>query len=325
LSSTFSISCPKSNADPKMFPLVTTASVLCKACGGTLKAVDMDSKAGNYMVELKWGGLMQNTAKSTFFTGFDSWRILLVDDYGVMKADLGKVGVKSGAAPTCCDPSENSRTVMGTWPKGATKFMVVPYANAIAAGESKHGEFWLPMGVMSNKFVDKTTGAGKKHTGNLVLQMDDPEKFVKSDHAVQIMTTSITKAIPGAKEEMVYICPECITLGVASRRLSDSERRLVGKTVNVKYVLLVPADSKVAFKGASSISADTLKTAMTVEAKKAGMKNFKVHSAVVKKVTTTDNNGASTTGGESTVTGGASPVAGFSALIVMLAGCQFFA
>jgi len=278
------------------------------------------------MVELKWGRLMKDYgANSRFFTNFDAWRVVVVDDYGVIKDDLGiKVGVtKSGAS--CCDPNENSCTVSGTWPKGATKFMVVPFANAIAAGEAKRGEFWLPMGVMSNTFVDLTTGASNRHTGKLVIQMDNPQEFAKSVHAAAIMADSLLASLPsGTKKAWIYICPGCITVA-PSRRLSDSERRLVAGTLHVDYVLLIPAASKVDFAGAKSIDTSKLTNAMTVHADKAGLKDFKVHSAVAKKVASTPTLGASTTGGESTVTGGASPMAGFSALIMMLAGFQFFA
>jgi len=209
--------------------------------------------------------------------------------------------------------------------------MIVPYARDVATGSAKRGAFWLPMGVMTEKFVDSTTGSSTLHQGQLEFKVSNAKEFAASDHAVQIVTDSILSAAPvGIKRSMISVTS--ITAN-SSRRLSEEEgdtRRLAGEALIVKYSILIPASTKfMANFSRESINTEKLTTAMTTHAQKAGLKNFKVHSVVVKPFKTSPNEGqTTTTRSEGTITGGASPVAGLSALIVafmMLAGSQFFA
>jgi len=310
-----------------MFPLVTTAkSVACKACGsGNLQAVDIDARADKYMVELKWGRLMKAGTESTFFTDFDAWRIYVVDDHGVAKALAGTVGVKAGSA-TCCDPNENVVVVKGTWPLGGTRFMVVPYANAVAVaanGVMKRGDFWLPMGVMSKKFVDKTKGAAKLFVGSLVFTVTDAKAFAANPLAKGIVTDSLVESLAAKniKRMWIYICDTCIKAVPKARRLSDSERRLAEEALSVTYEILIPSDAGVKDFGTKSIDTTKLTKSMTKNAVKAGMTTFKASGVVVKPMVE-EKIDEKTSG---SATGEAKQMAGLSALVMMLAGCLFFA
>jgi len=315
---------------------VTTAkSVACKACGsGNLQAVDIDARADKYMVELKWGRLMKDGETSTFFTDFDAWRIYVVDDHGVAKALAGTVGVKKGSAPmdakggkTCCDANENVIVVKGTWPKGGTKFMVVPYAKAVtvaATGVMKRGDFWLPMGVMSKKFVDKTKGAAKLFVGSLVFEVTDAKAFAANPLAKGIVTDSLVESLAAKKIKRmwIYICDTCIkAVAKSGRLLSDSERRLAGEALSVTYEILIPSDAGVKDFGTKAIDTSKLTKSMTKNAVKAGMTTFKATGVVVKPMVEEKIDEKA----KGSATGDAKQMAGLSALVMMLAGCLFFA
>jgi hypothetical protein len=319
MADSFTASCPQNN-NVVMAPLVTTASVKCKACGLGTVTSDLSPEAGKYQVHITWGRNIHATGDASgYFSSFDLWEILMVDQYGISYGQAGTVGVHA-SEQNCCDTNEYGLVVSGSWATGADRFMIVPHAKAVTSGNKQRGAFSLPMGVMTSKFVDVTTGTVTEVLGKITLVVSDPAAFVASPHAKNIVTDGILAAADAATKisrEMIYI----ISITVAtSRRLlgtdSENSRRLAAGGINVDYKVLVPAGHTGTAFSSSSITAATLGTAITTSAKQNGLSAAfevvgtpDVQTSTTKSVTGTD---------ETPVTGGASPMAGLSAFIVAI-------
>jgi hypothetical protein len=318
-----------------MASLVTSASVQCKACGLGSVTSDLNPEAGKYQVHLTWGRNMHAKGDSAgFFSSFDLWQILMVDQYGIPKGEAGTVGVHATES-NCCNTMEYGLVVSGTWAQGADRFMIVPHAKAVNTGNNRRGAFSLPMGVMTSQFVDVATGAVTEVLGKIALVVSDPIAFAASPHAKNIVTDGILAAAdPAAKitREMIYIIS--ITAQTGNRLLgTDSENsrglvavEVVAGGINVDYKVLVPSTHTGTAFAATTITADTLKTAIMTSAKQNGLPNaFEVVGTPDIKPTTTKT----ITGTDDTpVTGGASPMTGVSAFIVAiitLVGLQLLA
>jgi len=322
----FDISCPKNNNDKTTPPFFKTAAVKCKACAGESQvATDLDPVKGKYSVSLKWGRNMVNNGGTGFLVEpFESWVVLMVDDYGRnygaagtgVAGNNGEVDItlRSGEPPSCCNPSEYQLNIRGDWKTGATRFMIVP-----ALKKDGKIAYHLPLGIMSNPFTDKTTGSVTEHKGKLVLTVSDPAAFLKSPHRFDIMTDSIATSA-GLPREYVHI--ESMTLGRRLTELDANMRRLAkhgGGALNVAYKVLIPDTYQGAKFTAKSINTEKLTSHMVAKAAAVGMKDFKVTGVEVKPVVT------QTITGETTVTGGASPMGASSliiAVVMLVAGQQ---
>jgi hypothetical protein len=313
-----------------MAPLVISAAVKCKACGLGSVTSDLNPEAGKYQVHLMWGRNMHAKGDASgFFSNFDLWQILMVDQYGIPKGEAGTVGVHASES-NCCNTMEYGLVVSGTWAQGADRFMIVPHAKAVTTGNNKRGAFSLPMGVMTNKFIDVAAGTVTEVLGKIELVVSDPVAFAASAHAKNIVTDGILAATdPKAKitREMVYIVSIAAATG---RRLlgtdSENSRRLAAGGITVDYKVLVPSTHTGTAFSATSIIAETLKTAITTSAKQNGLPSaFEVVGTPDIKATTTKT----ITGTNDTAfIGGASSMAGLSAFIaaiIALAGLQLTA
>jgi hypothetical protein len=260
---------------------------------------------------------------SGFFSNFDLWQILMVDQYGIPKGEAGTVGVHE-LESDCCNTMEYGLVVSGTWAQGADRFMIVPHAKAVTTGNNTRGAFSLPMGVMTDKFVDVATGAVTEVLGKIALVVSDPVAFASSAHAKNIVTDGIlAAAAPAAKltREMIYIISITVATG---RRLVATDVSPAGG-INVDYKVLVPSTHTGTAFSATAITAETLKTTITTSAKQNGLPSaFEVVGTPDIKPTTTKT---ITGTDDTTVTGAASPMAGLSAgivAIIALAVHQFF-
>jgi hypothetical protein len=251
---------------------------------------------------------------SGYFSNFDLWQILMVDQYGTPYGQAGTVGVHASESD-CCNTMEYGLVVAGTWAAGADRFMIVPHAKAVTTGSKTRGSFSLPMGVMTSKFVDVTTGSVTEVMGTISLVVSDPVAFAASPHAKNIVTDGILAAVDASAKltrDMIYI--SSIT-AVTGRRLENS-RRLAAGGINVVYIVLVPATHTGTTFSASSITATTLATAIVASAKQNGLSSsFEVVGTPdIKQTTITTVVGTDDT----PVTGGAGPMTGLSAFIVVI-------
>jgi len=300
---------------------VTTAAVKCKACAGDGQDVtDLNPVKDKYTVSLKWGrNMVNNAGTGTFFRKFDTWSVLMVDDYGRIYGEAGTAeagnngqsDVKSSES-SCCNPTEYQLNIRGSWATGATRFMIVPAVRGSANKISYH----LPMGIMSKAFTDKETGSVTEHTGKLVITVSDPKGFLKLANRFEIMT-GILALSSGMPVEYFHIHK----MGTG-RRLTEFDtnlRRMAAGGLTVDYKVSIPDTYTGEKFSAKSIDTAKVTTHLVAAAQAAGMTDFKVTSVEVKPVTT------ETVTGETTVTGGASPTAGVSSLIavaMLLAGQQ---
>jgi len=321
METTFDISCPKNTNDASTLPFLKTASVKCKACAGEGQQVtDLDPVKGKYSVSLKWGRNMKNLDGNGMVTPVgDTWLVLLVDEYGKIygtagtatTGNNGQVAVKKWSkGQTCCNPIEYQMNVRGTWKTGATRFMIVPAV--VSKGEIK---YQLPMGIMSQVFIDKTTGSVTEHKGKLVMQVSDVMAFLKNPHRFDIMTDSIAAAAELPRE---YISIESMTSGRRLTEFDTNLRRLTAGALSVNYKVLIPDTYQGKKFTAASIDTKKLTAHVVAKAQAAGMTGFAVTSVDVKPVTT------QTITGETTVTGGASPtgLSGLIAVLMLVAGQQ---
>jgi len=314
MSASLEVTCPENNAAAGTLPFLASAPVGCKACGlstATLtKASDKDPALGKFMVELKWGGNINS--QNQFVNTFDEWEIHMVDANGVSKGVAARVP-KKVAPSTCCNQNEYKKTVRGTMATGATKFMIVPHAKAVAL---KSAAFSLPVGVMTSAFVDWNDGSATVHTGEMTMGVSDAAGFAASPHRFQIMADAIAAAAKDITADMINV----VSVNVA-RRLSNT-RLLAAGNLKVVYEVIVPSTFSGQAFTAASIDKTALKSAVVTQAQASGMSSFAVTSLTVKAPTTTS------VGTGTQVTGAASPMAGVSALIVavvMLAGRQLLA
>jgi len=321
---TFDISCPKNTNDATTLPFLKTASVKCKACAGEGQQVtDLDPVKGKYSVSLKWGRNMMNGDGTGSLVkaaaNGDVWLVLLVDEYGKIygtagtatTGNNGQVNVKKMGEQTCCNPIEYQMNIRGTWKTGATRFMIVP---AVKNDVGKI-QYQLPMGIMSQVFIDKTTGSVTEHKGKLVMQVSNVKAFLENPHRFDIMTDSIAAAAELPRE---YISIESMTSGRRLTEFDTNLRRLTAGALSVNYKVLIPDTYQGKKFTAASIDTKKLTAHVVAKAQAAGMTDFAVTSVDVKPVTT------QTITGETTVTGGASPtgLSGLIAVLMLVAGQQ---
>jgi len=314
MSNTFAITCPKNNPVATTKAMLSGQDVLCKAFGlGSKDVLDKDPQADKYRVSLSWGALMMSAKAASKFVHtdkFDRYNILTVDDYGTPYGPVaGFTGnTDRGRKSDCCNPNEYSLQMQGTWPAGATRFMIVPATS---------GGFVLPMGVMTNKFTDVSSGGGEAmtvHTTSTTLKMTAKAAtdFMASPDRFVIMQKSIAESNADLKMEHIVIVS--ITL-VTSRRLGETEGRRLEEesSLKVDFQVILPAASPIKFV-AATIDVAKMKVAIKKNAAAAGVTVEVIGTPSVAAVVTT------TIGGE-TVTGDASPMAGsaLAALIMAIA------
>jgi len=302
------------------------------ACAGQgQKAVDTDVRAGKFAVHLKWGRNMQRIMNldgtgKMLAARFDYWSVLMVDKYGTSFGELGQVPTNKTESHVCCDPNQYQITVSGSWAKSATviKFMIVPVVYLPGHTVASPKIYSLPMGIMTADFVDSTAGSSTIHKGGLVLKVAGAKEFLASPHAKTIMTESIAEST-GVDQKNVFVTYLAGAANTGGRRLTHfgaNGRRLAEGEIHVEYEVIFSGTDEGASKDFTAASFDQakLKSAVTAKAKASGLANFEVTSLTVSPVTT------SKVAGETTVTGGASPVAALSKLIVaamMLTGLRF--
>jgi len=321
MDSSFDITCPKNNNAKTTMPFMKSKAVKCKACAGDGQAItDLNPQKGKYTVSLKWGrNMVNNAGTGTFFQKFSTWKVLMVDDYGrsygeagtATAGNNGEVDVKTTES-SCCNPTEYQLNIKGSWATGATRFMIVPAVRNMNNTIIYH----LPMGIMSNAFTDKETGSVTEHTGKLVIAVSDPAGFLKLPNRFEIMTNTLASSTGFPRE---YFHIHAITLGRRLAELDENLRRMAahGGGLSVDYKVSIPDTYTGEKFSAKSIDTTKLSSNLVAHAQAAGMTNFKVTGVEVKAITT------ETVSGETTVTGGASPMAGVSSLIavaMMLAG-----
>lgn len=178
--------------------------------------------------------------------------------------------------------------------------------------------YHLPMGIMSKAFTDKTTGSLTEHTGKLVIGVSDVKGFLLLPNRFELMV-QVLAAASSFDANFFHV----FGISAAGRRLTEFDtnfRRMAahGGKLNVDYKVSIPDTYTGAKFSAKSIDSDKIKTNLVKHAQAAGLA-ITVDSVDVKPVTT------ETVTGETTVTGGASPMAGVSSLIaaaMFLAGQQ---
>jgi len=288
--------------------MLKSSSVLCKACGLGSKTVDdKDPSSGKFIVSLQWGALMkQDDSWSTHkFVGnvFDTYKIFMVDDYGAQYGgEAGAIGVplSSTRKTDCCNPNEYSTQISGTWPAGATRFMIVPAHSGTP--------FTLPMGVMTNKFTDKTTGPARTiHESSTTFDVANPEAFMQSVDRFQIMQKSLAASMKDIETEHILVTMIKWLQG------ETEGRRLAEGSIKVDFKVILPASSTIKFTQAT-IDVTKLSAAIVKQAATTGLVVEVTKVPTVAAITT------KVTGGE-TVTGAASSMAGsaLAALIVAIA------
>jgi len=316
MSSTFEIACPANNNDAKRAAMLSGKNVLCQACGfGNQAPVDTDPEKDKFTVSLSWGPLAKKVEDEVKFVQgqnyvFDYYHIFMVDDYGARYGDAaaGAVAAPQGVSrkTTCCNPREYRTTISGTWPAGATRFMIVPT-------DSKTS-FTLPMGKMTDKFIDATSGPARtvhKSSSTIKFSEADATELMAAPDRFNIMQKSLHASM--ADMELDFINVYGMTKVVA-RRLGDAEgRRLAESSIKVDFKIIIPATSTIKFT-AASIDVAKMAAAVTTQAKASGLEIKVVGVPSVAAVQT------EVTGGE-TVTGAASPMAGsaLAALVMAIA------
>jgi len=181
----------------------------------------------------------------------------------------------------------------------------------------------LPMGIMTADFVDATSGTSTIHKGGLILKVAGAKEFLASPHAKKIMTESIAEST-GVNQKNVFVTYLGGSPNTKGRRLTNvrkNGRRLADDELHVDYSIIFSDADAGASKDFTAASFDqaSLMSAVTAKAQASGLANFKVTGVTVSAVVTDK------VAGETTVTGGASPVAALSNLIVaamMLTGLR---
>jgi len=293
--------------------MLSGKNVLCQACGlGNSAPVDTDPEKDKFTVSLSWGPLAKNAENTvTFVQGFNYYYIFMVDDYGARYPNTGAVAGAVAAVsnpsrlPACCNTKEYRTTISGTWPAGATRFMIVP-----ADSETS---FTLPMGKMTDKFADATSGLARtvhKSSSTIKFSAKDATALMAAPDRFSIMQKSLHASMNNM--ELDYINVYGMT--VVTRRLGDAEgRRLAESSIKVDFKIIIPATSTVKFT-AASIDVTKMAAAVATQAQASGLTIVVVGTPSVAAVVT------EVTGGE-TVTGAASPMAGgaLAALVMAIA------
>lgn len=273
----FSFKCAATNGDANRLPLLSKASsVECRTCA-LATSTDQDPAEGNFTVSLTWGPNMLMEKTLSHYETFDGYRVLMVDMYGQSYGQAGMTGVRAGVSATCCNPVEYQLTVSGSWPAGATHFMVVPFTK----------EFTMPLGRMI-AFTDVSTGSVTKVTGKANLGFSsetDARKFVDHPNSRAVTAQGIAAAADGVDVAMISIQSLTVT---TSRRLSEdsSFRRLSTVKVVAEYTITIPETYSGPTFTAAAINTDTLKSAINAEAAKQGM-GVTVNAITVDPVTST--------------------------------------
>jgi len=314
MSSTFEIACPANNNDAKRAAMLSGKNVLCQACGfGNQAPADTDPEKDKFTVSLSWGPLAKKVEDNILFVQgqnyvFDYYHIFMVDDYGARYGDAaGAVAAPQGVSrkTTCCNPREYRTTISGTWPAGATRFMIVPTDSKMS--------FTLPMGKMTDKFIDATSGPARtvhKSSSTIKFSEADANALMAAPDRFNIMQKSLHASMNNM--ELDYINVYGMT--VVTRRLGDAEgRRLAESSIKVDFKIIIPATSTVKFT-AASIDVTKMAAAVATQAQASGLTIVVVGTPSVAAVVT------EVTGGE-TVTGAASPMAGgaLAALVMAIA------
>jgi len=233
--------------------------------------------------------------------------------------------VKSSDQPSsCCSEDAYIVTVSGDFSTAIENgaggyFMVVPYANV------SNTMVPLPLGTMTTKVVDVTTGSATRIKQDLKMTMSqaDANKMATDSSYDPVIIKSIIRALNNAayKEEFFKILEKTVA-AVTSRRLDNDGRRLAAHSTHelkVKYEALLPSDVPVI--ETSSINTTALTAALNDESTKAGIP-VTVASAAAETVEVVGTVGGSGSGQN---TDGAHRVAGsilasFAAVLLALAG-----
>lgn len=295
--------------------------LLCKACGFRAAVIDTDPTPGKYFVELAWGRNLYkapSATKSVLWEAFTGYKILIVDDFGIVKGDTKVTRAVKTTSKTCCDSLEYSATVQGDWPVGGSKFMIVPYQTVSDV------VYTLPVGTMTVAFTDNAAGSATKVAGSIGMEVSDPQGFAQDPNAPNYCAEAIAAATAGVEKKDVAVTAIEVTNTTGGRRLGNA-RRLAG-SVSIAYTIMLPSTYTGTFTK-DSINPTTLKTAVEAGAVASGLTNFQVTSTpVVAEPVVTPVSGTTT----GTEMGAARPMCGttFSTLMMLamaLAGREFFA
>jgi hypothetical protein len=138
----------------------------------------------------------------------------------------------------------------------------------------------------------------------LTIAVSDPEKFVKSKDAKDIVADSIADSSKALQRSFINVTELTATAG---RRLSVIARRLAG-SVNAKFTVTFPAGHSAPVLTSSSMNTTKLVAAMQTRAKAAGI-NITVTGVTVQPIVQTSGGGttkapeaATTAGTGSTLT-----------------------
>jgi len=295
------------------------APVRCQACNVQKLdgSSDLDPATSKFWVELKWGrnlvkqaglvnsaGLEIPTFNEDMITGYE---IHIVNTKGayVAMATTERVPAKKWSTD-CCTSDAYSISIQGNWPAGGYAFMIVAYQE-IGSGATME-RFTMPIGTITDPFVDNTAGTARVVIGSVVLKnmsQADAVEFATHPDSKAIMRKSIAAADKEKKitEKNVIITKLTAKEATATVRRLGKSRRLEGTwTVQADYEVLLAADSSQTIDE-NWLNTTALTDSVNTESTKAGM-DITVGGADVLTPTVD-----TITGEDALVTGAASSVA----------------
>jgi hypothetical protein len=309
-----------------MPPYLVNTSMKCQACQMQV-STDIDPTAGKYVVSIVFGNNYDRESGVFSERYIAGYKVHLVDEFGRRAVDTMAEVNASDQTNTCCNGDAYVVTVSGDFSTNIENgaggyFMVVPYTMVMVGNVNT--KVPLPLGTMTSKVVDLTTGTATKIKQDLkmVMSEEDAQKMATDSSYDPVIIKSIIRALnnPAYKDEFFTIIEKFVA-NVTARRLDNNGRRLVAHATHelkVTYEALLPSD--VPEITTDMINTTVLKEAVNDESTKAGIP-VEVASATAESVEVVGQIGG--TGSQST--DGARRLAGsilasFAAVLLTLAG-----
>jgi len=279
---------------------LSTKSVSCKTCALSSSVNFFNKQTGEFAVSLKWGQNMLSSG--SIFETFDAYKVLMVDKYGNSYGVVGSTGVKKGLSTSCCSPEAYHLTVSGSWPAGATHFMVVPFTQYTTISPP----FMMPIGAMV-AFSDVSTGSVTTVKSKVNLNFGTKASataYAYDERSKGITANGIAAGTEGVEPENVIVTKLSLVVGTSRRLFEDSSfRRLATYKVVADFTIYVADTYTGPDLTAASVDAAKLIASVNQQATAQGM-SVTVASATVDAVVTevvaggTDGpDGTETTGG----------------------------
>jgi hypothetical protein len=243
------------------------AVLKCKACSWSSNVVDLDPRVRDFVFEVTWGDLMDNSGN--YVSGLTKYEVWLGGTPSGVRPE-SKVGevIPRSSGVSCCESKKYSYTItseiVGKFPTdyaGTAKVWLIP----------KTANGALPPVAVTGAIPDKTVGQAKLYTSSLDVTMPaaDITTLMNKPEASIKIAKAISQTVGLSDSEGLTIVKKISHGNPPTNQVFPATRRLMDSKLRVEFQVLVTAAGKTLSNTALTSTAGQNNLMMNIEAQAA--------------------------------------------------------